>query len=78
MKAVFAWIVQAVKDVWNVVWAALGLLRDKSGKFSFKRVTGVAAFVIAADFFFRGAWVEGLILIGYCAVVAVVAAATGS
>jgi hypothetical protein len=72
------WIVQAAKDVWSFVWTLIGFLRDKTGKFSFKRVSGVAAFVIAVDFFFRGAWLEGLVLLGYCAVVAIIAAVTGT
>ncbi len=78
MKAIWDWIVKAAQDIYSTLWQIIGFLRDKTGKYSFKRMSGVAAFIFGVDFMFRGAVIEGLIMLGYCAFVAVFAAVTGT
>lgn len=69
MKAIFDFIYKEVGTI-------LGVLKGADGKYSWKRVTGAVALVAGVDFLFRGGLVEALIALGYCAVVAIVAAVT--
>ncbi len=78
MKAIWDWIVKAAQDIYSTVWSILSVLRDKTGKFSWKRVTGTAALIFGFDFLARGHVVEAALLLGYCAVVAIVSAASGT
>jgi len=77
---VWAWIVQAAKDIYSFAYTEIGtvlsVFKGADKKFSWKRVTGAAAFVAGVDLLFRGGRIEGVILLGYCAVVAVISALT--
>lgn len=76
--AAWLWIVQAAKDVYSLAWAILGVLRDKTGKFSFKRVSGAVALFAGLDYLARGAKWEALACGIYAGIVTIIAAVTGT
>ena len=78
MKQVWDWIVQAAQNIYKAFWEVIGFFRDKSGKASFKRISGAVALVVGIDFLFRGGIVEGLILIAYAAAMGILSAITGT
>lgn len=82
MAKIFAWIIQAAKDIYslayNEIGAILKVLKDKTGKYSWKRVTGAVAFIYALYIFMHGGVIAGIILLGYALFVVVFSAITGS
>ena len=75
MAKVWAWIVQAAKDVYSFCYTEIGtilsLFKDKSKKYSWKRITGLAALYAAVRFFAAGAWVSGTAFMAYVIVIGV-------
>ena len=76
MKAIWSWIVQAVKDVWTFIWNVLGVLRDKDGKFSHKRLIALAFAVVGIFLLFHGEWWGAGISGAVVAVLAAISAIT--
>lgn len=70
MKAIWAWIVQAAKDIYSFVYTEVGkilaLLKDPSGKFSHKRILalgfGLLAVYLVVDP--RG-WLDFVVAAGF-------------
>ena len=71
MKAIWDWIVIQVGVI-------LGVFKDKTGKYSWKRVTGAVALLAGLDYLARGAHIEAAILIGYAGVMGIISAVTGT
>ena len=69
MKRIFDWIVKAVQDIYSFIYSEAGtvlaLLKDRRGKFSWKRVTGIIALYSAIRFFAQGAWLSGIAFMAY-------------